>query len=345
MDERGGRRALGAVLGQQARVPQALTVPGTLAHLGRGLLLHRPLLAPPGATPPRVRAGEMNVHAVKVAVTIGVELRKVKSLIKRIERFHEQRVDIALIIASLVLSLIIHSGARYVQLAVACAPIVRMQAFVREARPVAAVEQRIERFKRIVVGEGIVRERHAQRQHVSGADRGHAAFPSRRDRGSHRGRAGIRVESCRLPCKGLLRQVSGQLRMAEALGNLRTLVERTIRTVAFDLLLGRNARRTLVSGSDGVDAKRRSRRGCERKGQCDNRKCPGSDDLNLMRKGINDRRLIAHAVPFLREGPVIRLPVFAVKKRESETGTEMRSPRTGDGSAFAHRRHCANRRR
>ena len=101
----------------------------------------------------------------------------------------------------------------------------------------------------------------------------------------------------------------------------------------------------LVSGTDGVDTKRRSRRGCERKGQCDNRKCPGSNDLNLMRWGINNRRLIAHAIPFLRQGPVIRLPVFAVKKRESETRTEMRSPRTGDGGAFAHRRHCANRRR
>ena len=147
MDERGGRHVPGAVLGQQARVPQAPTVPGTLAHLGRGLLLHRPLLAPPGTAPPRVRAGEMDVHAVEVAVVIGVELRKVKGLIKRIERFHEQRVDIALIIAALVLRLIIHSGARYVQLAVACAPIVRMQAFVREARPVAAVEQRIERLQ------------------------------------------------------------------------------------------------------------------------------------------------------------------------------------------------------
>ena len=132
MDERGGRHVPGAVLGQQARVPQAPTVPRTLAHLGRGLLLHRPLLAPPGAAPPRVRAGEMDVHAVEVAVVISVELRKVKSLIKRIERFHEQRVDIALIVAALVLRLIIHSGARYVQLAVACALIIRMQAFVRD---------------------------------------------------------------------------------------------------------------------------------------------------------------------------------------------------------------------
>ena len=103
----------------------------------------------------------MDVHAVEVAVVISVELRKVKSLIKRIERFHEQRVDIALIVAALVLRLIIHSGARYVQLAVACALIVRMQAFVREARPVAAVEQRIKRLKRIIVGEGVIRERNA----------------------------------------------------------------------------------------------------------------------------------------------------------------------------------------
>ena len=170
-------------------------------------------------------------------------------------------------------------------------------------------------------------------------------FSSRRDRGSQRR---TRPHPARAPpLAGQGPAASGQRTAAhtKALGNLRTLVERTIRTVAFDLLLGRNARRTLVSGTDGVDTKRRSRRGCERKGQCDNRKCPGSNDLNLMRWGINNRRLIAHAIPFLRQGPVIRLPVFAVKKRESETRTEMRSPRTGDGGAFAHRRHCANRRR
>ena len=287
VDERGGRHVPGAVLGQQTRVPQAPTVPGTLAHLGRGLLLHRPLLAPPGTAPPRVRAGEMDVHAVEVAVVIGVELRKVKGLIKRIERFHEQRVDIALIVAALVLRLIIHSGARYVQLAVACALIVRMQAFVREARPFAAVEQRIERLKRIVVGEGVIRERNAQRKDAAGADRGHAASPNRRDRGSHQGRTGIGAENGRLLGKRLLRQADGRLLVAEALGGLHALVKRAVSTVRLDLLLGRDARRALVVGPGGIDGERGRRSGGESQRQGDGRDHAGSNDPRLMRKGIN----------------------------------------------------------
>ena len=228
----------------------------------------------------------MDVHAVEVAVVIGVELRKVKGLIKRIERFHEQRVDIALIIAALVLRLIIHSGARYVQLAVACALIVRMQAFVREARPVAAVEQRIKRLKRIVVGEGVIRERNAQRKDATGADRGHAASPNRRDRGSHRGRAGIGAENGRLPGKSLLRQSDGRLLVAKALGGLHALVKRAVSTVRLDLLLGRDARRALVVGPGGIDGERGRRSGGESQRQGDGRDRAGSDDLRLMRKGI-----------------------------------------------------------
>ena len=255
----------------------------------------------------------MQVHAIDVPIGVSVELRKVQGLVKGVERFDEQRIDVVLIVAALVFRLVVHGGSRDVKRAIARAFIVCAQAFIGERGRAAAVDERIERFKRIVVGEGIVRERHAQRQHVSGADRGHAAFPSRRDRGSQGEHVRTLPERRRLPGKGLLRQVSGQLRMAKALGNLRTLVERTIRTVAFDLLLGRNARRTLVAGTGGINGKRPSRRSREGQGQCDGRNRPRSDDLHLMHEGINDRRLIAHAVPFAREGPVIRLPVRALR--------------------------------
>ena len=171
----------------------------------------------------------------------------------------------------------------------------------------------------------MVRERHAQRQHVSGADRGHAAFPSRRNHRAQGEHVRTLPERRRLPGKGLLRQVSGQLRMAKALGNLRTLVERAVRTVAFNLLLGRNARRALVASTGCVNGERRSRRGRKGQGQCDGRNRPGSDDLHPMRKGINGGRVIAHAVPFAREGPVIRPPIFAFQKLASETETEVRS--------------------
>ena len=148
---------------------------------------------------------------------------------------------------------------------------------------------------------------------MSGAYRGHTAFPGRRNHGAQREHIRALTERSCLPGKGLLRQIGGQLRMAKALGNLNALVERTVRAVAFDLVLGGDARRTLVAGTGGINGKRRSRRSREGQGQCDGRNRPRSDDLNLMRKGINDRRLIAHAVPFAREGPVIRLPVRALR--------------------------------
>ena len=200
--------------------------------------------------------------------------------------------------------LVIDGGSGDVKRAVTRAFIVCVQAFIRKRGHAAAVDERFKRFKRIVVGEGMVRERNAQRQHMSGADRSHTAFPGRRNHGAQREHIRALTERSCLPGKGLLRQVSGQLRMAEALGNLRTLVERTIRTVAFDLLLGGNARRALVAGTGGIDGERRNRRGRERQGQRNDRNRTGSDDLHLMRKGINDRRVIAHAVPFAREGPV-----------------------------------------
>ena len=129
--------------------------------------------------------------------------------------------------------------------------------------------------------------------------------------------------------------------MAEALGNLDALIERTVRAVAFNLLLGGNARRALFASPGGINGKRRHRRGRERQSQRNGRNCTRSDNLHLMRKGINDRRVIAHAVPFPREGPVIRLPAHALRSVKAKRARK----RTGDGGAFTHRRHCANRRR
>ena len=271
----------------------------------------------------------MQVHAIDVPVAVSIELRKVQGLVKLIERFDEQQVDVVLIVAALVFRLIVHSGSGDVERAVTCALIVGVQAFIRERGRAAAVDERIERLKRIVVGKGMVRERHAQRQHVSDADRGHTAFPSRRNRGAQREHIRALPEHGRLPGKGLLRQVSRQLRMAEALGNLRTLVERAIRTVAFDLLLGGDARRTLVAGTGSINGKRRSRPGRERQGQDDDRDRAGSDGLHLMREGINDRRLIAHAVPFAWEGPVINLPVHALRSLRAKQGRKRVRPEQG----------------
>ena len=228
----------------------------------------------------------MQVHAIDVPIGVSVELRKVQGLVKGVERFDEQRIDVVLIVAALVFRLVVHGGSGDVERTVARALIVGVQAFVRERGGAAAVDERLKRLKRIIVGEGIVRERHMQRQHAPGADRVHAAFPGRRNHGAQGEHIRALTERHRLPDQGLLRQVGGQLSMAKTLGNLNTLVERTIRTVAFDLLLGRNARRTLVSGTGGVGGKRRSRRGCERKGQDNGRNRMGSDDPRPIRKGI-----------------------------------------------------------
>lgn len=82
--------------------------------------------------------------------------------------------------------------------------------------------------------------------------------------------------SC-LPGKGLLREVGGQLRMTKELGNLDTLVERTVRAVAFDLLLGGDTRRTLVADLCGIDGERRSGRDHESQGQGDDHNRTGSE--------------------------------------------------------------------
>ena len=267
----------------------------------------------------------MQVHAIDVPIAVSIELRKVQGLVKRVERFDEQRVDVVLIVAALVFGLVVHGGSGDVERTVARAPVVGVQAFIRERGGGAAVDERIKRLKRIIVGEGIVRERHTQRQHAPGADRCHTALPNRRNREAQREHIRALAERRRLPRKSLLRQIGRQLRMAKALGNLRTLVERAVRTVAFNLLLGGDARRALVASTGCVNGERRSRRGRKGQGQCDDRNRAGSDDLHLTRKGINGGRVIAHAVPFAREGPVIRLPVFVFQKLASETETEVRS--------------------
>ena len=207
VDERGSRHIRGGVVSQQARVPQALAVPRALVHLGRSLLRHRPFLAPPGASPSSIGAGEMQVHAVDVPIAVSIELRKVQSLVKRVERFDEQQVDVVLIEAALVFRLVVHGGSGDIERAVTRALIVRVQAFIRERVRAAAVDERIERFKRIVVGEGMIRERHAQRQHAPGADRGHAAFPDRGNRGAQGEHVRTLRQRRRLPGKSLLRQI------------------------------------------------------------------------------------------------------------------------------------------
>ena len=246
----------------------------------------------------------MQVHAVDVPIAVSIELRKVQGLVKRIERFDEQQVDVVLIVAALMFRLVIDGGSGDVKRAVTRALIVGVQAFIRERGGATTVDERIKRLKRIIVGEGIVRERHTQRQHTPGADRGHTAFPGRRNHGAQREHIRALTERSCLPGKGLLRQIGGQLRMAKALGNLNALVERTVRAVAFDLLLGGDARRTLVADLCRIDGERRSGRDHEGQGQGDDRNRTGSDDLHLMHEGINGGRVIAHAVPFAREGPV-----------------------------------------
>ena len=67
--------------------------------------------------------------------------------------------------------------------------------------------------------------------------------------------------------------------MAKALGGLHALVKRAVSTVRLDLLLGRDARRALVVGPGGIDG--------ESQRQGDGRDRAGSDDLRLMRKGID----------------------------------------------------------